>query len=168
MTKVLVSMGLASLLALGALQGCSDDSGDSAPTGGSSSGGSAGSGGSSAGSGGSSAGSGGGDNLYCGVKESELPSISNCDDPNASECAKAMCATTKAKDCKTILTDCYNDPGCNKAVACGAACRKNEPEADVVATCTPLAGSGLAKALAYKSCADGLKACGGNDSIKPD
>lgn len=162
-------MGLASLLALGALQGCSDDD-DPAPAGGSGSGGSAGSGGGSSGSGGSSAGSGGGggDDLYCGTKESELPSISSCDDADASDCAKAMCATTKAKDCKQILTDCVNDPGCNKAVACGAVCREKDPSADVVATCTPLAGGGLAKALAYKSCADGLKACGGNDSIQPD
>lgn len=169
MTKVLVSMGLASLFLVGVLQGCGDDTDSS---------GSAGTAGSSAAGSGGSAGKadGGGagkkdnneDATYCGVKASELTSISGCDDAEPSDCAKAMCNTTKDKDCKTILMDCFNDPGCNKAVACGAVCRENEPDTDVVSTCTPLAGNSIMKALAYKSCVDGLKACGGNDSLKPD
>lgn len=179
MTKVLVSMGLASLLMVGALQGCGDDDSDSSGSAGSGTAGTSSGGSSSGGSGGSNAagsssgGSAGSasEDLYCGKKADELASISSCDAPGDNECVKAMCATTVAKDCKTILTDCVNDSGCNKSVACGANCRDpNNPDKndDVVAVCTPLAGSGLSKALAYKGCVDKLTACGGDGSISPD
>lgn len=170
-------MGLASFLVLGALQGCSEEE-DPAPGGsaGNSTAGSGGSAGAAAGSGGSAgaaAGSGGAagsgsEDVYCGTKESELPSLSSCDDADASDCAKAMCAAVSAeKDCKQVLTDCVEDAGCNKSVACGGVCRAADPNIDVVATCTPLAGGGLAKALGYKGCADKLTACGGDGSLDP-
>jgi len=114
------------------------------------------------------------EDTYCGVPESQLPSISACGDAGASDCAKAMCAATGAaapKDCKKVLTDCHDDAGCNKSVSCGAVCRENDPSADVVATCTPLAGAAIGKALAYKGCADHLTACGGDgtyDTAAPD
>jgi hypothetical protein len=167
-------MGLASFLVLGALQGCSEED-DPAPGGaaGNSTAGSGGSAGAagSGGSAGAAAGSGGSagsgsEDVYCGTKESELPPLTSCDDPNASDCAKAMCAAVSAeKDCKQILTDCVADSGCNKSVACGGVCRAADPTVDVVATCTPLAGGGLAKALGYKGCADKLTACGGDGSL---
>jgi len=129
-------------------------------------------GGGSGGSGGSGGGGGGGGcvddgKLYCGAKKCDLPSISKCDDPAPSACAIAMCATTMPTDCKKVLLDCYADPGCNQAVACGAVCREQDPNADSTAVCAPLAGVGISKALAYKGCAAKLTACGGDGSFDP-
>jgi hypothetical protein len=83
-----------------------------------------------------------------------------------------MCAVTGGdKDCKQILTDCVEDEGCNKSVACGSVCRDpNNPDSNpdsVIPICTPLAGSAIAKALAYKGCADKLTACGGDGTLDP-
>ncbi|MCU0657304.1 MAG: hypothetical protein MUF64_19210 [Polyangiaceae bacterium] len=172
-------MGLASLLVVGALQGCSEeDSGGSSGSAGSGTAGSgtagsgtAGSGTAGSGTAGSGTAGSGGETKYCGKTADELPPISKCDDANASECAKAMCAVTGGdKDCKQILTDCEADPGCNKSVACGGVCRDpNNPEGttETVAVCGPLAGSGITKGLAYKGCADKLTACGGDGSLDP-
>jgi hypothetical protein len=63
------------------------------------------------------------------------------------------------------------DAGCNKSVSCGGVCRDpNNPDKNpdgVISVCTPLAGSAISKALAYKGCADALTACGGNGTLDP-
>ncbi len=113
------------------------------------------------------AGDGGDTTLYCGKTKDELPSISKCDDPMPSDCAKAMCATTMPVNCKQVLLDCWADINCNKAVSCGAVCTAQDPNANTVAICGPLAGSSIGKALSYKSCAGKLTACGGDGTYDP-
>jgi hypothetical protein len=120
--------------------------------------------------GGGSGGSGGGGpctddgTMYCGLTLCQLPSISSCDDAMPSACAAAMCMTT---DCKQTLMDCYVDEYCNRTVACGANCLAQDPMANTVAICGPLAGPSLGKALAYRTCAQKLTACGGDGSLDP-
>ena len=118
------------------------------------------------GTGGSDAGVDAGDDgtLYCGKTKTELPSISKCDDPAPSTCAVAMCATTMPADCKKALLDCHKDTNCNKAVSCGAVCLALDPKANTVELCGAIAGNSIGKALAYKSCANKLTACGGDGS----
>ncbi len=105
--------------------------------------------------------------LYCGKTQCELPSISSCNDAMPSACAQAMCATSMPTDCKQVLLDCYADIKCNNAVSCGAVCLAQDPNANTVTICGPLAGTSISKALAYKTCAGKLTACGGDGTFDP-
>lgn len=105
--------------------------------------------------------------LYCGKSLCELPPISSCDAETPSACAVAMCATTTPLDCKKALTDCEADEKCNKAISCGSVCLAQDPNADTVTICGPIAGLSIGKALAYKNCAGKLTACGGDGMYDP-
>ncbi|MCS6900624.1 MAG: hypothetical protein NZX77_12765 [Polyangiaceae bacterium] len=117
-----------------------------------------GSGGTEAGQGGSSgqAGGGGGGAPVC--PPTEFGPLSQCDSPTKSACAACFCADEDTEtDCRAKWEACLADEGCSKAVYCAN-------QGCSVAQCASLAGSGLTKALAVRTCREKVcpQACKGN------
>jgi hypothetical protein len=83
--------------------------------------------------------------------------MDKCDDPDASECVKAICADP---ECKPKWEACESDTNCNAAVGCFAQCTAQGAEfGDAFATCQPVAGTSLGKATPLTSCREKQTAC---------
>jgi hypothetical protein len=116
-------------------------------------GGDAGSGGSDAGAGGDAgtggtAGQGGasgsGGAPVC--PPTEFGPLSQCESPTKSACAACFCADEGTEtNCKAKWEACLADEGCSKAVYCSN-------QGCTTAQCASVAGSGLSKALAVRTC----------------
>jgi hypothetical protein len=129
----------------------------------------AGAGGSTAGSGGSDAGSGGsaGQAGQGGASGSggapvcpptEFGPLSQCESPTKSACAACFCADEGTEtNCKAKWEACLADEGCSKAVYCSN-------QGCTTAQCASVAGSGLSKALAVRTCREKVcpEACQSN------